>query len=124
MIRRLLKTAVPVSRIGLTMWAWHNRDELFRWAGFVATAGPKVLSGDSADVLTEAKLRARLTADHRTRGAAGLRVSVQDGVATLDGVVSPDVHDVALDLATSTGGIRKVRDELTHPSRRSRLAFS
>ena len=31
---------------------------------------------------SEAKLRARLTADSRTRGALGLRVSVHDGVAT------------------------------------------
>lgn len=124
MLRRLLKTAVPVSRVGMAMWAWHNRDELLAWAGFVASVAPKIVDGKADDVLAEAKLRARLTADARTRGAAGLRVSVKDGVATLEGVVDPAVHDVALDLATSTGGIARVRDDLRHPSRRSKFAFA
>jgi hypothetical protein len=124
-LRRLLKTAVPVSRVGMAMWAWHNRDELVAWAGFVAGAAPKLVEGKAGDVVAEAKLRARLTADARTRGAVGLRVSVTAGVATLTGVVEPDVHDVALDLATSTGGIDRVRDDLTHPSRRrSKFAFA
>jgi hypothetical protein len=123
-LRRLLKTAVPVSRVGMAMWAWHNRDELLAWAGFVASVAPKIVDGKADDVLAEAKLRARLTADARTRGAAGLRVSVKDGVATLEGVVDPAVHDVALDLATSTGGIARVRDDLRHPSRRSKFAFA
>ena len=124
MLRRLLKTAVPVSRVGMAMWAWHNRDELLGWAGFVAGVAPKLVEGKASDVLAEAKLRARLTADTRTRGAAGLRVSVVDGVATLAGVVDPAVHDVALDLATSTGGIDRVRDDLQHPARRSKFAFA
>ena len=108
----------------MAMWAWHNRDELLAWAGFVASVAPKIVDGKADDVLAEAKLRARLTADARTRGAAGLRVSVKDGVATLEGVVDPAVHDVALDLATSTGGIARVRDDLRHPSRRSKFAFA
>ena len=124
MLRRLIKTAVPVSRVGMAMWAWHNRDELLAWAGFVASVAPKIVDGKANDVLAEAKLRARLTADSRTRGAAGLRVSVADGVATLAGVVDPAVHDVALDLATSTGGIARVRDDLQHPSKRSKFAFA
>jgi hypothetical protein len=124
MIRRLIKTAVPVSRLGMAMWAWHNRDELLGWAGFLATAAPKVVDGKAGDVIAEARLRARLTADARTRGADGLRVSVHDGVATLAGVVDPAVHDVALDLATSTSGITKVRDDVSHPSRRPKFAFT
>jgi len=123
-LRRLLKTAVPVSRVGVAMWAWHNRDELLAWAGFVATAAPKLVDGKANDVLTEAKLRARLTADSRTRGTPGLRVSVDDGVATLGGIVDPAVHDAALDLATSTGGIARVRDDIAHPARRSKFAFT
>ena len=124
MIRRLVKSVVPVSRVGVAMWAWHNRDEILGWAGFVATAAPKLVEGKATDVLTEAKLRARLTADSRTRGADGLRVSVVDGVATLAGVVDPAVHDVALDLATSTSGIRRVRDDLTHPAAPRRFSFA
>lgn len=114
MIGRLVKTALPVSRVGVALWAWRNRDEVLRWAGFVGTAVPRLVEGDAGDVLTEARLRARLTADARTRGADGLRVSVRDGVATLSGVVDAAVHDVALDVATATTGVRRVRDELTH----------
>ena len=124
MIRRLLKTAVPLSRVGMAMWAWRNRDELLRWAGFAATAVPNLVNGSADDVLAEARLRARLTADSRTRGAEGLRVSVKDGVATLSGVVDPAVHDVALDLATASGGITKVRDELVDTSLAKRSKFA
>jgi hypothetical protein len=123
-LRRLIRTAVPVSRVGMAMWAWHNRDELLGWAGFVAGAAPKLVEGKASDVVAEAKLRARLTADSRTRGAEGLRVSVTDGVATLAGVVDPAVHDVALDLATRASGIRCVRDDVTHPSPRRRFSFA
>lgn len=124
MLRRLVKTALPVSRVGAAMFVWRNRDELLKWAGFVGAAVPLLVEGNASDVLAEAKLRARLTADSRTRGADGLRVSVRDGVATLAGVVDPGVHDVALDLATSSSGIRRVRDEVTHPSRPAKFAFT
>ena len=122
MIRRIVRTAVPLSRVGVAMWAWRNRDELLRWAGFAATAVPSIVSGSADDVLAEARLRARLTADSRTRGAEGLRVSVKDGVATLSGVVDAAVHDIALDLATSTSGITKVRDELADVTKRSKFS--
>ena len=124
MLRRLVKSVVPVSRVGVAVWAWHNRDEILGWAGFVTTAMPKLVEGNAADVVAEARLRARLTGDGRTRGAEGLRVSVHDGVATLSGVVDPAVHDVALDMATSTSGIRRVRDDLSHPSRRTEVSYA
>lgn len=124
MIRRLVKTALPISRVGMAMFLWRNHDEIFKWAGFVGSAVPKLVEGNHADVLAEGRLRARLTADSRTRGADGLRVTVLDGVATLSGVVDPDVHDVALDLASSTGGITRVRDDLQHPAGRAKFAFS
>ena len=124
MIRTLVRTVVPISRVGVAMWAWRNRDEVLRWAGFAAGAVPKLVESDQSrsDLLAEARLRARLTADARSRGADGLRVSVRDGVATLAGVVEPDVHDIALDLATDTRGISLVRDDLQHPSRAPRFA--
>jgi osmotically-inducible protein OsmY len=71
-------------------------------------------------VIAEARLRARLTNDHRTRGAGGLRVDVSDGVATLSGVVTPEMHDAALEIATDTRGVRRVRDTLRERGRRSR----
>ena len=123
-IRRLIKTAVPVSRVGVALWAWHNRDEILDWAGFVAGAGPRVVEGKGGDVVAEARLRLRLTTDARTRSADRLRVSVHDGVATLSGVVEPAVHDAALDLATVASGVRKVRDDLAHPSGQTRFSFA
>jgi hypothetical protein len=124
MLRRLVKTALPVSRLGAAMFLWRNRDEVVKWAGFVGSAVPKLAEGNAGDVLAEARLRARLAADTRTRGADGLRVAVHDGVATISGVVDPKVHDVVLDLATSSAGIKKVRDDLRHPSRRPKFAFT
>lgn len=124
MIGRLVKSVIPLGRVGVAMWAWRNRDELLRWAGFVAGAAPRIVEGSSSDVLAEARLRAKLTADSRTRAAEGLRVSVLDGAATLSGVVDPAIHDVALDLATNTAGITRVRDELQDASKRSKFAFA
>ena len=124
MIGRLVKGVMPFSRIGAAMFVWRNRDEVMKWAGFVAGAVPHIVEGNHADVLAEGRLRARLTADSRTRGADGLRVSVRDGVATLSGVVDAAVHDVALDLASSTSGITKVRDDLQDSKKRSKFAFS
>lgn len=126
MIKRLVKTAIPISRVGVAMWAWRNRDELIGWAAFAAGAVPRLVEGDRArgDVLAEARLRARLTADGRTRGATGLRVSVTGGVATLTGVVDPAVHDAALDVATDTSGIARVRDDLQDPARRPGFAIA
>lgn len=117
MVGRVVRGLLPVSRIGMAMWAWRNREEILGWAGFAARAVPDVVGGKGGDVAAEARLRAKLTTDSRTRGVAGLRVSVDDGVATLSGIVDRDVHDVVLDLATATAGIRKVRDDLRHPSR-------
>ena len=124
MIGRLVKGVMPFSRLGAAMFVWRNRDEVMKWAGFVVNGVPKLVEGNHADVLAEGRLRARLTAEGRTRGVDGLRVSVRDGVATLSGVVDPAVHDVALDLASSTSGIARVRDDLQHPSKRSKFAFS
>lgn len=123
-VGRLVKNLTPLGRVGMAMWAWRNKDELLRWAGFVGTSVPKLVDGNRNDVLAEARLRARLTADSRTRNAEGLRLEVHDGVATVSGVVDPKVHDVVLDLATSTSGITRVRDELAHPGKRSKFAFA
>lgn len=124
MIGRLVKGVMPFSRLGAAMFVWRNRDEVLKWAGFVGSAVPMLVGGNHADVVTEGRLRARLTADSRTRGVDGLRVSVRDGIATLSGVVDPAVHDVALDLASSTSGITKVRDDLRDTKKRSKFAFS
>ena len=109
-LRKLVKGALPISRMGMALWAWNNRDELVKWGGFAVGAVGRLAEGESSDVMTEAKLRARLTGDSRTRGADGLRVSVADGVATLSGTVPAEVRDAALDIATAASGVHRVRD--------------
>lgn len=118
LLRTGLKTALPVSRLGAALFAWRHRKEIFGWAQFVQRAAPDLVRGDSADVLVEARLRARLTANSTTRDAEGLRVEVEDGVATLSGVVDHKVHDAALAVATNTSGIDRVKDELGDLGRR------
>jgi osmotically-inducible protein OsmY len=121
-LRTAVRGAVPVSRAGVAVWAWKHRNEIGGWAGYVARAAPKVAAGDTADVLAEGRLRARFSADKRTRNVDGLRVDVQDGVAILTGMVPTEAHDAAMAIATNTNGIRRVRDDLTEPVRRRRFA--
>lgn len=106
----------------MAWWAWRNRTQLLDWAGFATRSVPRLQGEERADVIAEARLRARLTNDPRTRGAESLRVDVSDGVATLSGLVAPEVHDAALDVATDTRGVRRVRDTLRDKGRWSRPA--
>lgn len=112
-LRSVVRGALPISRVGVALWAWNNRDEVVRWGAFALDAAGRLASGDASDVVAEAKLRARLTGDARTRGADGLRVSVADGVATLSGEVPAEVRDAALAIATAVGGVERVRDDMT-----------
>ena len=111
-VTKLMKGALPISRVGMALWAWNNRDELVKWGGFAVGAVGRLAEGATTDVVAEARLRARFTADARTRGADGLRVSVTDGVATLTGRVPAAVRDAALDIATASAGVHRVRDEM------------
>ena len=120
LLRRLLPVAVPVSRAGVALWAWNHRNELADWAGFATRSVPRLQGDERGDVITEARLRARLTNDPRTRGVSGLQVAVAGGVATLWGTVPIEVHDAALDIATATRGVHRVRDRLEDTGRRRR----
>jgi osmotically-inducible protein OsmY len=119
LLRKTLPYAFPMGRVGVALWAWKNRDEIGRWAGYAVKSAPKVLGDERRDVITEGRLRARLTGDPRTRGVDGLRVEVQDGVATLQGMVDPDVHDAVLSIATNTNGVQRVRDEMSESRKRA-----
>ena len=119
-LRTAVRGALPMSRVGAAMWAWRHRSEIGGWAGYVARSAPRVVAGDTTDVVVEGRLRARLTADRRTRNVDGLHVTVEDGVAVLRGMVPPEAHDAAVAIATNTTGVVRVRDELTEPSRRRR----
>jgi osmotically-inducible protein OsmY len=122
LIRRMLPVAVPVSRSAMAWWAWRNRNTLMDWAGFATRSVPRLQGEERGDVITEARLRAKLTNDARTRGATGLRVDVSNGVATLTGVVPAEVHDAVLAIATDTRGVHRVRDSLRDQGRWSRVS--
>lgn len=115
------RLASPFNRAAVAMWVWHHRGEIADWAGFAAASGPRLLAGDTGDVLAEGRLRARLTANSRTRTASGLSVSVKDGVAHLRGELDEEVADAAREIATSTSGITRVKDDMT--TRKKRRGF-
>lgn len=115
---KAVRFGLPTSRVGMAIWAWNQRHEIAGWAGWVAKSAPRLVAGDTADLAVEGRLRARLTGNRRTRNVDGLRVEVQDGVAILSGMVPPEVHDAAVEVASNTAGVLRVRDELVDTGRR------
>ena len=116
----LLGKFVPLSRMGVALWGWRHRHEIGGWFAYATRSAPKLLAGETADVLLEGRLRARLTADWRTRNIDGLHVTVEDGIVRLSGTVDDKVHDAALAIATNTSGVRRVADEIVDPGWRRR----
>jgi BON domain len=98
---------LPIGRAAAALWAWRNRRELTRWLGFAWRAVPPSSAGRE-DLVTEARLRAALAADERTRGVPSLAVRVRDGEATLDGRLSAELHDLVYEKAAETKGVRTV----------------
>jgi osmotically-inducible protein OsmY len=70
------------------------------------------------DMLAEARLRAALAKDPRTRGAPSLAVRVGGGTAFLDGRLSPDLHDLVASIAQDTKGIHRVECRIGAKGRR------
>jgi hypothetical protein len=117
MLRRLL----PVSRLGLALWAWQHRDRIADWGQFAVRAGTGMWHGNGLDdARTELRLRTALATDRRTRDA-GITVEVVDGVARLRGTGAGPARDAALELADATKGVRRVVDLVEVP-RRHRFA--
>ncbi len=114
----VMRRILPISGSALALWAWRNRDEVLEWAGFGVRAAQKLVAGDTAEVTTEARIRAALNRDRRTRHAPGLRLEVRSGVAHLSGVVDEDVRDVAVVVAKRTAGVERVDDEQLEEVRR------
>jgi hypothetical protein len=108
-----------LSAPALAAFAWRNRDELFELAGFGLRALQAVMPGGANldDVKAEARLRYALSMDKRTRRADGLHVEVFDGIALLHGIVSPDVYDVAPQIAEGVQGVRLVDNRLKEARR-------
>lgn len=118
-LRSTFRRALPVSRVGVALWAWQHRDQITGWAGWASRSAPRLLAGDTRDLVAEGRLRTRLAADARTRAALdrggrdGLRVEVRDGVAVLEGRLAREAHDLVVEVATGTGGVQRVRDDIT-----------
>jgi osmotically-inducible protein OsmY len=117
-VRRAIGLGLPTGRIAMAAWGWRHRHEVAGWAQWAARSAPRLAAGDTSDLLVEGRLKARLTANGRTRDVDGLRVEVQDGVARLWGTVPADVHDAAFEIASNTTGVKRVRDELVDAGRR------
>lgn len=113
---RMLRRFLPFSRLSLVLFAWRNRDEVKRWLGFGTRSLRRVQSGGRDDVVTEARIRAAMTRT-RDRRVTGVEVDVRGGVATLTGVVEPDVHNDLVALAERTPGVHSVVDRLQVSSR-------
>ncbi|HEX6312606.1 MAG TPA: BON domain-containing protein [Acidimicrobiia bacterium] len=121
-MRQFFRRFIPISGSAIALWAWRNRDEVLEWTGFGVRAAQKLAAGDSADVKTEARVRASLNRDRRTRYAPGLRIEVLDGVVVLRGVIDEGVGDVAVAIAERTTGVERVDHDGLHEvhPRRSR----
>src|SRR5918995_1537840 len=104
---RSIARFTPVGRATAALWAWRNRRELGRWLGFAWRAVPPSAAGRQ-DLLTEARLRAALTKEERTRGLPSLAVRVRNGEASLSGHLSPDLHDLVYALAERATGVQRI----------------
>ena len=107
----------PLSRGAAAWWAWRNRRELGRWAHFAWRAVPPT-TGDRSDLIAEARLRAAIARDARTRGVASLHVRVAARTALLDGNLPPDVHDLVVAIAERTKGIARIECSIRDRGRR------
>lgn len=108
---------LPIGRATAALWAWKNRRELGRWAGFVWRTVPPSSAGRD-DVLAEGRLRAALAKNPRTRGVPSLVVRVADGTAFLEGHLSPELHDVVASIAQKTKGVDRVECRISDKGRR------
>jgi osmotically-inducible protein OsmY len=120
MLRRLL----PLSRLGLAMWAWRNRGSIADWTQFAGRSASSLVRGGSLDdARAELRLRTALTTDKRTRGAA-LGVSVVGGVARLTGWAPAAARDAAVELARATRGVTRVHETVAVPTRGRRFSLA
>jgi len=117
-VSSILKRYLPLSGSAIALWAWRNRDDVIDWAAFGVRSAQSLVSGNTDDVATEARLRMAIHGDRRTRRAPGLEVVVRDHVAVLKGIVDPEVRDVAVKLAQRTEGVEKVDDRMDEVRRR------
>ena len=119
-MRRLFSNVLPTGRVGMALWAWKYRYRLLDWLGFGLRAAADVASGNgTTDAKAELRLRTAIARDPYTRNLA-IEVSVDRGVATLSGRVSPETKARIQDKAVAIRSISRVNDRLVVVSPRSR----
>jgi osmotically-inducible protein OsmY len=109
-MRKMLERVIPLSTTAIALFAWQHRDELVDWSAFGVRALAGLAGGRHEDVVAEARLRARLNTDKRTRDSSGVSIVVRDGVARLTGVVDQETRVLALAFARRTPGVARVDD--------------
>ncbi len=110
-MKKLLERVVPLSATAMALFAWQHRDELVDWSAFGVRAVASIAGGRHEDVVAEARLRAKLNTDKRTRDLAGVSIVVRDGTARLSGIVNDETRVLALAFARRTPGITFVDDQ-------------
>ncbi len=109
-MRKLLDRVIPLSTTAIALFAWQHRDELVDWSAFGVRAIAGLAGGRQQDVVAEARLRARLNTDKRTRDSSGVSIVVRDGTARLSGIVNDETRVLALAFARRTPGVVAVDD--------------
>ncbi|MCU1457835.1 MAG: hypothetical protein JWL73_1927 [Actinomycetia bacterium] len=110
-MRKILGRVIPVSTTALALFAWQHREELVDWSAFGVRAAAGLAGGRHEDVVAEARLRAKLSTDKRTRDSSGVSVVVRDGTAKLTGIVDEATRTLALAFARRTPGVTAVDDQ-------------
>jgi hypothetical protein len=116
-----------IMRRGRLLWwwmligaAWRNRRDVLRWFGFARSAVTERGTRPLAELLTEARVRAAVSADAGLRQDPGLQdVRVRDGVVTL-ATSRPDwpQHTNPMRQLEKVKGVASVRvDGLAHLGR-------
>ena len=118
---RLFRRFFPFTTFSGAAWfAYRHRRPLLDWGRWAVTAVPRAVQGDHEDVLTEARIRARLQTDERLAGDV-IDVVVDDGRAVLRGEVDRGHRSVVTELARRQPGVEVV-DELRERRRTRRRA--
>ena len=80
----LTRRVRPVWTAAALWWLWGNRTDVRRWVGFLRRSVRERRSRPMSEAITEAKVRASVSADRAMRTDPALRdLSVHQGVVTL-----------------------------------------
>ena len=116
---RRIRRFLPFTWGGLAIWAWRNRQALTAWGAFGLGSLRRMGASDRSDLIAEARLRAALAMNERTRGVSSLDVEVRKGTAILSGAVTPETRQIATSIAQRTKGVHRIEDRTQERASRS-----